>query len=92
LRELIDMFLAEIPGWMTSLQEALAAGDAERVNRMAHTIKGAVGTFGAAPAYEAAFRLETIGKSRELATTGPAWEEMQTVIERLKKALAAFEA
>ena len=91
LRELIDMFLKEIPGWMAALGAGLAAGDAEVVERTAHTIKGAVGTFGATPAWDAAFRLETIGRDNTLAEAGPAWEEMQGVIERLKTALAAFQ-
>jgi PAS domain S-box-containing protein len=91
LRELIGMFLDEIPGWMTALSDGLAAGDAEKVKRTAHTIKGAVGTFGATPAVEAAFRLESIGKQGDLAAAGEAWEEMKKAIERLKTALAAFE-
>jgi CheY-like chemotaxis protein/HPt (histidine-containing phosphotransfer) domain-containing protein len=92
LRELIDMFLAEIPGWMATLDRAVRAGEGEQVKRMAHTIKGAVGTFGATPAWEASFRLETLGRENALAEMGPAWQDMQAVIERLKKALAAFEA
>jgi PAS domain S-box-containing protein len=91
LRELIDMFLAEIPGWMASLEQGLKAGDADQVKRMAHTIKGAVGTFAATPAWDAAFRVETLGRENALAEAGPAWQEMQAVIERLKGALAAFE-
>jgi CheY-like chemotaxis protein/HPt (histidine-containing phosphotransfer) domain-containing protein len=92
LRELIDMFLSEIPGWMAALDQALRAGDADQVKRMAHTIKGAVGTFGATPAWDASYRVETLGREHALAEAGPAWQEMQAVIERLRKALAAFEA
>ncbi len=91
LRELIDMFLVEIPGWMASLGEGLTAGDADKVKRMAHTIKGAVGTFGAAAAHEAALRMEVIGKQGDLASAGDAWQEMQTAIARLKTALGRFE-
>jgi HPt (histidine-containing phosphotransfer) domain-containing protein len=88
LGELISMFLVEIPGWMANLSEGLASGNAEKVKRTAHTIKGAVSTFGARPAQAAALRLETIGKQGDLSEAGPAWEEMQTAVERLKKALA----
>jgi two-component system sensor histidine kinase/response regulator len=90
LRELIDIFLGEIPGWMAGLAAALESGNADQVQRLAHTIKGGVSTFAAAGAYEAALRLEGIGKSGNLAAAGPAWQEMQTAIERLQKALAAF--
>src|SRR4051794_32034990 len=53
LRELIDMFLTESVTWMNGLQEALKAGDANQVKRLAHTMKGAVGTFAATAAYDA---------------------------------------
>jgi hypothetical protein len=36
-------------------------------------------------------RLETIGKHGDLSEAGPAWEEMQTAIERLRKALAGYQ-
>jgi CheY-like chemotaxis protein/HPt (histidine-containing phosphotransfer) domain-containing protein len=88
LHELIEMFLQESVIWMRDLDVALKAGNADQVKRLAHTIKGAVGTFAAAPAYEAALRMEIIGKEGNLSTAGPAWEELQTVIERLKKVLA----
>jgi PAS domain S-box-containing protein len=90
LRELIDIFLAEIPGWMAALDEALKAGNADQVKRLAHNIKGAVGNFGAQPAWEAALRMEIIGREGSLADAGAAWQDMRSVVERLNKALAAF--
>jgi CheY-like chemotaxis protein/HPt (histidine-containing phosphotransfer) domain-containing protein len=91
LRELIDMFLTEIRVWMFDLGRAVEAGDAEAIKRLAHTIKGAVGTFGAQPAYEAAFRLETIGKEGPLGEAAAAFEEMKGVIARLNEALSAYQ-
>jgi HPt (histidine-containing phosphotransfer) domain-containing protein len=88
LGELVSMFLVEISGWMSSLSEGLATGDAEKVKRTAHTIKGAVSTLAARPAQATALRLEEIGKQGDLSKSGPAWEEMQAAIERLRKALA----
>jgi two-component system, sensor histidine kinase and response regulator len=90
LRELIDIFLAEIPGWMANLGSAFQSGNSEQVQRLAHTIKGGVSTFAATPAYEIAFRMETLGREGNLAEAGQVWQDMQTVIERLKKALASF--
>jgi PAS domain S-box-containing protein len=92
LRELIDMFLGEIPGWMAALAAAVRDGNAEQVKRLAHTIKGAVGTFGAAPAWEAALRVETLGREGRLADVGPAWQELQAAVGRLEAALGAFKA
>src|SRR5262249_38549834 len=91
LRELIDMFLTEIRVWMFDLGKAVESGDTEGIKRLAHTIKGAVGTFGARPAYEAAFRLETIGKEGPLGDAAAAFEEMKAVISRLNEALSAYQ-
>ncbi len=91
LRELIDMFLTEIRVWMFDLGKAVEAGDAEAIKRLAHTIKGAVGTFGAQPSYQAALRLETIGKEGPLGEAAAAFEEMKVVIARLNEALSAYQ-
>ena len=73
LRELIDMFLTEIRVWMFDLGRAVEAGNAEEIKRLAHTIKGAVATFAAGEATEAAQRLEAIDRSGDLgrADTSP---------------------
>jgi CheY-like chemotaxis protein len=91
LRELIEMFRSEIISWMRDLQSAVVSGNAEQVKRLAHTIKGAVGTFAATPAYEAAQRMEVIGKEGNLTEAPALLQEMQTVMDRLSKALAACE-
>jgi PAS domain S-box-containing protein len=91
LHELIDMFLTEIRVWMFDLGKAVEAGDAASVKRLAHTIKGAVGTFGAQPAYDAALALETMGKEGNLAGVSAAWARMQEVTARLNAALEKFE-
>ncbi len=90
LRELIDMFLEQIDDWMRDLGAALEAGDAKAVNMGAHTIKGAVGNFGALEASDAAYKVERLGKAGDLSNAGPAWQGMRAAIERLKRALAAY--
>jgi len=91
LRELVDMFLTAIPGWMQELEAAVRSGNADEVKRIAHTVKGAVGTFAASPAWEAALQMEIIGKEGRLGEAGPAWEQMKAVIGRLTAALSAFQ-
>ena len=90
LRELIDMFGAEIPGWMRSLERGIQIGNAELIQRTAHTIKGAVGTFASAKGWDAALQVEKIGKEGRLADVGPAWDHMKLTITRLTEALKAF--
>jgi HPt (histidine-containing phosphotransfer) domain-containing protein len=90
LRELIDMFLVEVPAWMGHLEKAIAAGSTEEINRVAHTIKGAVGTFAAKAAYDAALQVETIGREKRLEAAPAAWRQLHDAIERLKGALSGF--
>jgi PAS domain S-box-containing protein len=89
LRELIEMFLAEVPGWLRELRQAIDARDAPRIKRLAHTIKGAVSTFAADTAAEAALRLEMIGRDGDLTEVERAWSHFQAVLDRLQQALTA---
>ena len=45
--ELVDTFLVEAPGMLADLRSALAAGDADRFRRAAHSLKSNGNTFGA---------------------------------------------
>jgi CheY-like chemotaxis protein len=92
LRELIDMFATESVGWLRDLGQAIAMGEAEKVKRLAHTVKGAVGTFGAESAFEAAVRLEARGRGGDLSGVDEEWQEFQKAIGRLREALAGFRA
>ncbi len=90
LRELIDMFMTEIPGWMNTLERGVQTGNADVVHRTAHTIKGAVGTFSSTNGWNAALQVEKLGKEARLAEVGPALDHMKTTITRLTEALRAF--
>jgi HPt (histidine-containing phosphotransfer) domain-containing protein len=48
VKELVDTFLAEAPRMLDDLRGALAAGDADRFRRSAHSLKSNSLTFGAA--------------------------------------------
>ncbi|HQR11118.1 MAG TPA: Hpt domain-containing protein [Casimicrobiaceae bacterium] len=45
--ELVDTFLTEAPTMIKDLRDALAAGDADRFRRAAHSLKSNSNTFGA---------------------------------------------
>ena len=45
--ELVDTFLEEAPGMLGELREAMAAKDADRFRRVAHSLKSNSNTFGA---------------------------------------------
>lgn len=83
LKEIAILFLADYPKSMNELRQAAEAGDARRVERTAHGLKGSVSNFGARPAVEAAMELETMGRAQELA-------EVEQVLRTLELALAAL--
>jgi PAS domain S-box-containing protein len=90
LRELAEMFLSEVPGWISGLELALSNGQAEKIQRLAHTIKGAVGTFNSGRAYQAAQRLESAGREGNVTSAGPLYEELLTLLKRQETALRAY--
>src|SRR5436190_18023790 len=61
-RKLISLFLETTPPLLEELRAAMAAGDAERVLRATHTLKGSVTQLGDVPAREAALNLETLAR------------------------------
>jgi CheY-like chemotaxis protein/HPt (histidine-containing phosphotransfer) domain-containing protein len=92
LGELVTLFNRECPSWLADLRAAVAAGDAEKVKRTAHTVKGSVGIFGARPAFEAAQRLEKMGQEGDLAGAAAACDELETLLRRLPPALEVLAA
>lgn len=46
LGELVELFVREVPDRVTALEKALAAGDLKLVNRLAHQLAGASGSYG----------------------------------------------
>jgi histidine phosphotransfer protein HptB len=62
--ELVDTFLAEAPPMLQDLRSALAAGDADRFRRAAHSLKSNSLTFGATALGAMARDLELGGLDR----------------------------
>ena len=63
LRETVQIFLEEYPQILARLRVALDDADARTLKMEAHSMKGAMVDLGATSAYDAAFRLEHIGRA-----------------------------
>ena len=87
LKEMVALFLKELPGLMTNLRQAIAAGDAKATERAAHKLKGCVGNFTAQPAFEAALKLEVLGRDGSLSEAESAYAGLETEITRVKSAM-----
>ncbi|MHB0938929.1 MAG: response regulator [Armatimonadota bacterium] len=93
-RELLDeiaaVFLDDYPRQMQLVQAALARNDATEVQRIAHSLKGSVSGFAAETARQAAYALELIGKSGDLADAPAALAEMEARFAEFSRELARF--
>ena len=69
--ELVDTFLAEAPPMLDDLRHALAAGEADRFRRAAHSLKSNANTFGALALGALARELELGGFDRARAADAP---------------------
>jgi PAS domain S-box-containing protein len=90
LTELAGLFLAECPRWVAEIHAAVACGDARRLQLAAHSLKGAVTSFVARDASEAALRLEKMGRSGDLSAAAGAVAALVQEVERLRPALTAL--
>ncbi|VTR94283.1 signal transduction histidine kinase : PAS domain S-box OS=Singulisphaera acidiphila (strain ATCC BAA-1392 / DSM 18658 / VKM B-2454 / MOB10) GN=Sinac_7544 PE=4 SV=1: HAMP: PAS_9: HisKA: HATPase_c: Response_reg: Response_reg: Hpt [Gemmata massiliana] len=92
LREIADLFVQECPRQLGDLRAALGAGDAPTARRAAHTIKGAVGNFGARGAVEMANRIETLAKAGELDKADGLVPELEQQLGAVTTELATWSA
>jgi two-component system sensor histidine kinase/response regulator len=86
LSRMSGVFLEFYPGWLATIREALARGDAAGVMETAHTLKGSVSHFDAGAA-EAALRLEKIGQGNDLSAAGEALAALEAALDKLRPAL-----
>jgi CheY-like chemotaxis protein len=90
LKDLIRAYRIEEPKWLAELRAAIPCGDAATFRRAAHTLKGAVGIFGATEAEAATERLERMGMEGNLAGASEALGAAQEALARLGPALEAY--
>jgi len=90
-QEIAVMFLENLPGNILKIREEIADGNSSGLELAAHSLKGAVGNFGAKRAYEAAYQLEKLGKEGEMGDAAVALtkleKEFRTLTAKMKKVL-----
>jgi two-component system sensor histidine kinase/response regulator len=88
LVDLFEAFQQDYPKQLTELRDAIGAGDAERMAQVAHSLKGAVGYFGAQTIHALAYRLETMGRQAELEGASAILPQLERELERLSAFVA----
>lgn len=66
IRELMEMFLADLPVQIQQLKQALEQEDGDRVMRLGHSLKGAAANLGTDALSDVAHRLEIAGRNGDL--------------------------
>ncbi len=81
LKSLTEVFFDSYPAQLTQMREAVEGNEAPKVYRLAHTLVGAIGIFGAPSALEAALRLEAMGREGKLVAGGRGMEAIGLGVE-----------
>jgi len=87
VREITEVFLADLPGQLEGLAAAVGSGDCLLAGQLAHGIKGASANVGGEALRETAFELEKAGKAGDLVALKTLLPEMQKRFARLKEAM-----
>lgn len=90
LRELIDVFLEDVPQRIAEIEKALASSDAVLLTRAAHTIKGSGSNFGAAALGQVALQMEHQGKAAAFAEAAAALPALRSEFALVAEALKQY--
>jgi HPt (histidine-containing phosphotransfer) domain-containing protein len=90
LDELIDLFLSQEEKLLPAIRSAGERGDGHALERAAHKLKSSLGHFGDRRAFDAAQRLETLGREGEFALAAEAIAVLEQEVARLHAALKTF--
>ena len=71
---------------LSEIDEAIKHGGGQSLERAAHSLKGAVGNFGASSIAETSFELEQIGSGDSLAPASEAYSRLEKEVEELATA------
>ncbi|MGC2741882.1 MAG: Hpt domain-containing protein [Candidatus Angelobacter sp.] len=90
LRELIDLFAAEVPEMLARIEKAIQDGSPSEMEKASHKIKGSMLQFSAQTAANMARQLEERGHSGSMAGAGMLLEKLRKEIDALHQTLRAM--
>jgi HPt (histidine-containing phosphotransfer) domain-containing protein len=83
LAELAGMFSQDCPRLLLEVRESIVQEDYERLERVAHTLKGRLAFFGVHDVRDKAMLLETMGRMHELHEAQETLAEIEADIARI---------
>ena len=87
--ELVEIFLEDAPEKLEMINQGVSNGDAETVEKAAHSLKGAAGNLSAKVVRELALKLETMGKGGTLDGAAELVAQVEGEYEKVRVALEA---
>ena len=90
LTEVVNLYLEDCPNLVGSIRGAIERADARALERAAHKLKGSVANFSARAAYDAALRLEVMGRGGHLEEANEALERLEMALAELKPVLLSL--
>ncbi|MFQ5420938.1 MAG: response regulator, partial [Anaerolineae bacterium] len=87
LVELLPLFFEDAAPIMSNIQHALKTGDADSLNRAAHTLKGSSASLGLVSLTNIFTRLENLGKTEEMGPASEIFKQLKSEFSRVKLAL-----
>ncbi len=91
VRGLVDLYLNQTTGQLASIREAIEAGRAGEVRRIAHSCVGASATCGMQTLVAPLRELEAMGDRGQLQDAMRAWQQAAHEFDRVKQFLAAYQ-
>jgi len=86
-RRLARLFLNSAPSLMSEIREAISQADSRTVERASHKLKGSAGYFCAESVQQAALRLETLGRNKDLSNAATSLVELEDAMQALSSQL-----
>jgi signal transduction histidine kinase/CheY-like chemotaxis protein len=92
LHEVVEIFLEEGPKQMTTLRHAIAEGNAECIEKTAHSLRGELGYLGISEASLKARELEEMGRKHDLQHTAEVFAALETGISGVLLSMRGMDA
>jgi HPt (histidine-containing phosphotransfer) domain-containing protein len=89
LQELLGMLLAQMAEMIPRLAHAIQQGDADSLERIAHSLRGAAASLSAERFRQSAHELELMGRARDLSQAQRALDRLEQESRLLRETLGA---
>jgi CheY-like chemotaxis protein len=90
LADLAKIFCEKSPNLLAAVQDAIAQKNLVDLRRAAHSLKGAISTFAAQDAFDAAAKLEGFSRLEDCELSPNAYQDLESKVERTRQALESF--